>query len=1055
MSSTKLIPEILEITEEKVPSVLGLDGASNIVIGTAARELGLKGRTNAYHFKTEFGKPQDDSQYEARTDRLGRKIPAKAKPYWVRDPISGDTKTFTPREAVKEYLQALIPAVGRGSKTLILGEPTLDDQWRENYKRNMRNVLSDLGFKEVLFFPEPFAVYQYYRHVEKKIPDKDDSQTVFVVDFGGGTFDCCVVKTTKSGELARSGAHSQPLGFQSSTDAGEAVDIELLSRIKARANAKRVVFKDDPVERARHNPQSLWVVENVKIRLSEKWSSLKRPDIADLGSIREDVVLPAGTFHPDQDIDSWISLQDLCDVVSSLWKRTWGKTILACHKASEAKLGAKIAAYDVILLAGGSAHLPNINALIAGTLPNQISENTKVVIGGQAGAAVAKGIAIECREQADRHPELISDRLATCLLSHLYLKVGRNKNERLTPRVRKLDCEARNSVGLVYQTPSILESDTIAVSLESNYPVKGVLHYWFHGTEAGDDDALNVVSTSVRIPGDKPVDKKFHLILEIKDDGTVTPEFQFKRKGQALDPVSGQPFNLGDHRVVGNSYLGVDFGTCNSYVAGYLVPQREYTATEYPEYEIARETAGRLMELEETCRILAEAQMLDVKSILQHAASNDVDFVFHSNKIEGNLLTRGQTETVLRGNGHDVLNHDKREAINLGEAYRWMLENHHAALEDFGAFCRQINMVLLDGIEKNAGSFRQEDVRINGVEYQPPPWGSVDSFMSRLTQELRDSRGRTSGLELAVRAHTKLAAIHPFVDGNGRTARLCAAAIMLSYQLPILVLNSDDKERYLDALARSNAGAMDALAMLFAELLESSIAAIKEQNKSQAALSDELPDETDSADPALEEPKSEPVKGHTGAAEHESDPASRLIEVLKLKGNLRRERQAPTYDAWRSAFLRFRSQLEQYLRAIDELEAFREAGFALHVRAYDLVNEDKFEAFWTRKDQSKTWFCSFEIGNSIERYALMFQFGWPSEELRLLAPDVAPVSCTMCRPGQKPGMWLALKDEPIRLREIGYVNGDFIFLDFDGKQMTGELDSIFSELVADLLGGQG
>jgi Fic family protein len=888
MSNTKIIPDIVEITERKVPSVIALENGSKLVIGTAARELGLIGRTNTYHFKTDLGKLQDDSLYEARTDRLGRPIPAKPKPYWVRDPDTLETKSFTPLEAVREYLNALIPEAERPGRTLILGEPTLDEQWRENYKKNMRHVVTEVGFKDVLYFPEPFAVYQYYRHVEKKIPDKNESQTVLVVDFGGGTFDCCVIKTTRSGELARSGAHSQPLGFQSSTAAGEAVDVELLKLIRGRAEANRIVFKDDPIERARHYPQSLWSVENVKIALSVKFSSGNHQNGADLAAIREEVVLPAGTFHADQEVRSWLSLEDLSGVVSSLWKRIWGKTILACHKAAETKLGNKITAYDVILIAGGSAHLPNLSSHVLSTLPNQIDVDTKIVIGGQAGAAVAKGIAIECREQSDRRPELISNRLVVCLLSDLHLRVGRNKGERLPPKVRDSNKGLKNAVGLVYQAPRILEQDTISVSLEFAYQPKGVLHYWFHGRRAGDDDPLNFVSTTVRIPGDKFVDKKFELLLEINDDGTLTPSFHFKRQGRSLDPVSGQPFNLGDQRVCGKSYLGVDFGTCNSYVASYLVPDHEYKPSKYPEYEITRETAAYLISLEEQFRHLLNSNAIDTQRVLNHARDNELEFVFHSNKIEGNRLTRGETEAVLSTSDQDVLNTDKREAINLREAYRWVLRTHSYALDDFSAFCRHVNGMLLSGIESKAGRFRQEDVRINGMEYQPPPWGSVDAFMSRLTQEIRESRGRTSGLELAVRAHTKLAAIHPFVDGNGRTARLCAAAILLSHELPILVLNSDDKERYLDALSKSNAGIMDSLATLFGELLETSIESITQPDSSRPFNGDDTLGEETTVESGSE--ANEPIaKLNTGPSELQPDRGARLARILKEKSDLRYE----------------------------------------------------------------------------------------------------------------------------------------------------------------------
>ena len=101
--------DILPVTEERVPSVIGMKGDEQLVIGRAAKELGIKGRTNTYHFKTELGKPQDDSQYEIKIGKGGKIRAAKAKPFWVTDPDSQKRHTFTPLEATRNFLRELIP----------------------------------------------------------------------------------------------------------------------------------------------------------------------------------------------------------------------------------------------------------------------------------------------------------------------------------------------------------------------------------------------------------------------------------------------------------------------------------------------------------------------------------------------------------------------------------------------------------------------------------------------------------------------------------------------------------------------------------------------------------------------------------------------------------------------------------------------------------------------------------------------------------------------------------------------------------------------------------
>ena len=53
-------------------------------------------------------------------------------------------------------------------------------------------------------------------------------------------------------------------------------------------------------------------------------------------------------------------------------------------------------------------------------------------------------------------------------------------------------------------------------------------------------------------------------------------------------------------------------------------------------------------------------------------------------------------------------------------------------------------------------------------------------------------------------------------------------ALLLAHDLPVVVLNSDDKECYLDALGKSNDGSLDSLLDLFADLMDQSLLEILE-----------------------------------------------------------------------------------------------------------------------------------------------------------------------------------------------------------------------------------
>ncbi len=1057
---------IIAVTDEKVPSVIGMGSDSNTVIGKEARELGLKGRTNTYHFKPTLGKPQDDSLYSARTGKAGQKIPGKPKDYWIKNPDTDKTKTFSPLEATQEYLSQLIPKANVDPQKLIIGEPPLSERWRENYRKNIRQVLRDLDFSEPIFFPEPFAVYQYYRHVEQLIEDTDEQQTVLIVDIGGGTFDCCVIRTTRAGELARSGAHSLPLGVQSIMEAGEAVDIELLKVARKRAKANGIVFKDDPLDRARESAQSLWIVENTKIKLSEAIVEATADGEKTHKELSEQIRLPSGSFHVSEDTIVELNAADLRAVLNKLWSRHWGPALIRCHQDSEKKLETNIESYDIVLLAGGSAQLPYTESFIRKALPNQL-QHTKIITGNFAGAAVAQGIAVECKEQAKKRPDLVNDRLVSCLLNDLYIRVGRTKDEKLSPKVRQPDSVSPNSEGLVYRSPGLLEGSRIKCKLDLRHKPRGVLHFWFHGSSTGKDDPLNVISRSIRIPpGTTYVDKKVDLELEIDADGTVTPRFTFTRHGKEPSPVTGQSFNLGAERLEGKIFLGVDFGTSNSYVARFVVPKEKIgEQASYPEYEVSRDTEARLLKIEHRCQELRKHGILSRDKLIKHANNNELDFIFHSNKIEGNKLSRGETKGTLDMAKSTHRSKDEKEAINLRNAYRWVLEEHQICAQSFSTFVREVNRKLLKGIEKNPGALRTIDVKIGGVAYKPPPWGSVDDFMRQLDHEVLGTKDKTSGLELAVRAHTKLVAIHPFVDGNGRTARLLIAATLLAYDLPVLVLNADDKERYLNALEHSNGGSLDSLLVLFMELMEQTLKELEDATEGAGITADAIVDtssidvisteEGETTRPPSEESKTAPVEDTGDTVLNKPDAGKsrkRLLSALKKKGKARIEAQKVAYHAWKNAFEMLRSELSSYTADLDEMEDFRNAGYEVRFSEFDMLTEDGFEKFWTRRNISHTWLCSITICNALECYGLMFQFARCSAELRALEPATAPVTCTLAIGGERTGIWLPVREEPIKLREIGYVNGSLIYLDFNGKLIKIGLKGILDEIITSLLG---
>ena len=100
-----------------------------------------------------------------------------------------------------------------------------------------------------------------------------------------------------------------------------------------------------------------------------------------------------------------------------------------------------------------------------------------------------------------------------------------------------------------------------------------------------------------------------------------------------------------------------------------------------------------------------------------------------------------------------------------------------------------IHDVILKGIDDaNAGHYRSVPVRISGSAVVLPNPRKVPDLMQDFAEWLSRDQGFT--VELTAEAHYRLVTIHPFVDGNGRSARLLMNMILLMSGYPAAIIKA-------------------------------------------------------------------------------------------------------------------------------------------------------------------------------------------------------------------------------------------------------------------------
>jgi len=187
----------------------------------------------------------------------------------------------------------------------------------------------------------------------------------------------------------------------------------------------------------------------------------------------------------------------------------------------------------------------------------------------------------------------------------------------------------------------------------------------------------------------------------------------------------------------------------------------------------------------------------------------NIEYTYDSNRIEGNTLTLRETDLVI----HKGLTVGGKPLVEHLEAI-----NHYAAVEMIRDLAQQkteltnytlmtLHSLVLRGIDdENAGRLRKVPVMISGSQHTPPqPW-QLDKLMEDYFYFYADKKDNPHPIVLAAEMHEQLVTIHPFIDGNGRTARLVMNLILLQYGFPIAIIHGDTEPRlaYYAALEKCN-----------------------------------------------------------------------------------------------------------------------------------------------------------------------------------------------------------------------------------------------------------
>jgi Fic family protein len=181
-----------------------------------------------------------------------------------------------------------------------------------------------------------------------------------------------------------------------------------------------------------------------------------------------------------------------------------------------------------------------------------------------------------------------------------------------------------------------------------------------------------------------------------------------------------------------------------------------------------------------------------------------VGLTYTSNALEGNSLTLTETKVLLE-NGLTVGGKpvkDCYEATGHALAYDFMLSIAKAKdLAITEEVILRLHFLFYNGIDSEyAGKYRKHQVIITGTEYVPPESSAVPQLMKDFIIELDKKAKELHPVLLSAFAHRRLVDIHPFSDGNGRTARLLMNLILINKGYCIVSIPPVLRNDYISAL---------------------------------------------------------------------------------------------------------------------------------------------------------------------------------------------------------------------------------------------------------------
>ncbi|HEX9874186.1 MAG TPA: Fic family protein [Deferrimonas sp.] len=217
---------------------------------------------------------------------------------------------------------------------------------------------------------------------------------------------------------------------------------------------------------------------------------------------------------------------------------------------------------------------------------------------------------------------------------------------------------------------------------------------------------------------------------------------------------------------------------------------------------------NRLADIDRLHEEIRGLRPLGKKALVQLREYYKIGLTWASNALEGNSLTESETKVVIEDGitiGGKPLR-DHFEAVGHAEAFDLLfsLAKRRGVTETEILKLHRLFFYRID--PKEAGHYRKAPAIITGSTIELPPPSKIKAVMKEFVAGIPERRAEVHPVEFAALLHLRLVTIHPFVDGNGRTARLLMNLALVQDGYPVTIIPPVLRPDYIEALKASNTG---------------------------------------------------------------------------------------------------------------------------------------------------------------------------------------------------------------------------------------------------------